>query len=467
MKESRMHEKDLNVYWKTVVDTIKDGVMIVDKKGVIVSINRAMCEITGYGRDELLGKPCTFLNCNICNVVLEKNGAHWCNLFKTGFLNMREAVIQKCDGDFIPVLKNASILKDGDGNVIGAVETITDITELTEKETQITALRSQLCSADTFHGLLGNSIPMQQVYDLIENAARSEAPVIIFGESGTGKEMVAQAIHDISKRSKNAYIKVNCAALNDSLLESELFGHRKGAFTGAYQDRMGRFEAAKNGTIFLDEIGDLPLATQVKLLRVLEDQVIERVGDNTPINIDVRIITATNRDLQKLMSQGLFRDDLFYRINVIPIHVPPLRNRGGDISLLSDAFFQRNRLKSDKPVKGISNAAMQALVTYTWPGNVRELKSAFEYAFVTCDNAFIQPDHLPPDITHKSGHNKGGVEKNGISHHEKNKQALIEALQKTNGNQSMAAELLGVSRVTVWNRIKRYGISLSRDVASG
>ncbi|MFO8111601.1 MAG: sigma 54-interacting transcriptional regulator [Desulfosalsimonadaceae bacterium] len=459
-----MHEKDLNLYWKTVVDTIKDGVMIVDKRGVIVSVNRAMSEITGYERDELLGKPCTFLNCSMCDTVLEKSGEHWCLLFRTGYLNMREAVIQKKNTEIIPVLKNASLLRDGEDHVIGAVETITDITELNEKETQISALRSELLSENSFHGLLGDSLPMQQVYDLIENAACSDAPVIIFGESGTGKELVAQAIHNISRRSDNFYIKVNCAALNDSLLESELFGHRKGSFTGAYQDRTGRFEAAKDGTIFLDEIGDLPLSTQVKLLRVLEDQVIERVGDNQPRKIDVRIITATNRDLQQLMETGRFRDDLFYRINVIPIRVPPLRKRGGDISLLADAFFQRNRLKSDKPVKGISNAAMEALVHYSWPGNVRELKSAFEYAFVTCDEPMIRPEHLPPDILNAGKTKNGGREKSTLNREEAKKQQLIDALREAAGNQSRAAEILGVSRVTVWNRIKRYGISVHRDV---
>lgn len=459
-----MHEKDLNVYWKTVVDTIKDGVMIVDKKGIIVSVNRAMSEITGYDRDELLGKPCTFLKCNICDIVLEKSGEHWCYLFKTGLLDMCEGVIQRKDGEYIPILKNASILRDRDENVIGAVETITDFTELSEKETQISALRNELRSEDSFHGLLGNSLPMQRVYDLIENAARSDAPVIIFGESGTGKEIVAQAIHNISRRSANPYIKVNCAVLNDSLLESELFGHRKGAFTGAYQDRTGRFEAAKDGTIFLDEIGDLPLSTQVKLLRVLEENVIERVGDNQPRKIDVRIITATNRDLQKLMKEGSFRDDLFYRINVIPIWVPPLREREGDISLLADAFFNRNRLKSDKPIGGISNMAMEAIVNYSWPGNVRELKSAFEYAFVTCNESLICPEHLPPDIVRGKRHAKITNGQNHPNRDKKNRQALIDALREAGGNQSRAAEILGVSRVTVWNRIRRYGISVNRDV---
>ena len=221
------------------------------------------------------------------------------------------------DGTYVHVLKNASVLHDIDGNVMGAVETMTDITELVEKDTQIEAFRRELRSEDGFHGILGSSALLHQVFDLITNAAQSDAPVIIFGESGTGKELVARAIHETGIHTQKPYVKVNCASLTESLLESELFGHVKGAFTGAYRSRKGRFEAAQGGSIFLDEIGDLPLATQVKLLRVLEEKVIERVGDNQPIRINVRIITATNRNLKKLVQQGAFREDLFYRINVI------------------------------------------------------------------------------------------------------------------------------------------------------
>jgi two-component system, NtrC family, response regulator HydG len=456
-----MYEKDLNIYWKTVVDTIKDGVMIVDKRGIIVSINRAMEQISGYTRDELLGKPCTYLNCDICEVVLEKNGEHWCSLFKRGSLNMHECTFQRKNKEFVPVLKNASLLRDADGEVIGAVETVTDITELVEKESEINALRRELASENGFHGLLGASAAMHQVFELITNAAGSDAPVIIFGESGTGKELVAQAIHALSRRKEKPYVKVNCAALNESLLESELFGHVKGAFTGAYQDREGRFEAARNGTIFLDEIGDLPLATQVKLLRVLEDNTIERVGDNRQVNIDVRILTATNRDLNMLMEQGRFRDDLFYRINVIPIWVPSLRERGGDIALLADAFFQRIRLKNEKSIQGITHTAMQELMAYPWPGNVRELKSALEYAFVTCNESVIRSEHLPPNIAGKGAQGPSGrtQQKNSeMSRDEKKRQRLIDALRHAGGNQRKAAEILGISRVTVWKQIKRYGV---------
>ena len=462
-----MYEKDLNLYWKTVVDTIKDGVMIVDKRGIIVSVNRAMEQISGYTRDELLGKPCTQLNCDICEVVLEKNGEHWCSLFKSGSLETRECTFRQKNKQFVPVLKNASLLRDARGQVIGAVETITDISELVEKESQIDALRRELSSEYGFHGLLGTSAPMQQVFELIANSAGADAPVIIFGESGTGKELVAHAIHSVSRRREKPYVKVNCAALNESLLESELFGHVKGAFTGAYQDREGRFEVARSGTIFLDEIGDLPLSTQVKLLRVLEDNTIERVGDNRPINIDVRILTATNRDLNQLMAQGRFRDDLFYRINVIPIWVPPLRERGMDIALLADAFFQRIRLKSEKMIQGISNAAMQELIRYPWPGNVRELKSALEYAFVTCNEMTIRPDHLPPSLAPKSGPRPPDPlvsQATVLGRDEKKRRLLIAALRQTRGNQRRAADILGVSRVTVWKQIKRYGIDLHRDM---
>ncbi|MDZ7579227.1 MAG: sigma-54 dependent transcriptional regulator [Deltaproteobacteria bacterium] len=330
-----------------------------------------------------------------------------------------------------------------------------------EKDTQIEAFRRQLRAWKTVStGILGSSGASVAVSDDPDppNAAQSDAPVIIFGESGTGKELVAKAIHESKSAQMRIYLKVNCAALNESLLESELFGHVKGAFTGAHKDRQGRFEAADGGDIFLDEIGDLPFSTQVKLLRVLEEKVIERVGDHRPIPIDVRIISATNRDLKHAVEKGKFRHDLFYRINVIPVHVPPLRHRVSDIPLLAEHFFRRIRLKSDKKINGISTEAMKLLMAHTWPGNVRELKSAFEYAFVTCQGALIQPADLPPDIF--QGKQLSAIQSRaGASKDEIKKQHLIEALEQVGGNQSQAAEILGVTRVTVWNRMRRYGIA--------
>jgi len=346
--------------------------------------------------------------------------------------------------------------------VIGAVETVTDISEILEKDSQIAAFRHELREENGFHGILGVSGAMLKVFDLIRNAAESQAPVIIFGESGTGKELIARAIHEMGLRKTKPYIKVNCAALNEALLESEIFGHVKGAYTGAYKDRIGRFEAAQDGSIFLDEIGDLPLSTQVKLLRVLEDKVIERVGDNTSIHINVRMISATNRDLKKLIENGYFREDLFYRINVIPIIIPPLRERVEDIPILADSFFRRIQLKTEKKIRGISNDAMRLLMEYSWPGNVRELRSAFEFAFVTCQDSLIRPYHFPVNIyTPKKKFYKTPPQ-DSADQKEIKKRELIKALEDSNGNQSKAAELLGVTRVTIWNRMKKYNIRLNR-----
>ncbi len=449
---------ELNTYWKTVVDTIQEGIMIVDVEGTIVAINRAFERITGYRQSEIIGKSCTSLNCSTCAVARDVSGEHWCSLFRTETLRTGQCTIQRCDKKYVHVLKNASLLKDDRDQIIGAVETLTDISELIAKDTQIEAFRRELREENRFCGIIGASQQMQQVFDLIVNAAHSDAPVIIFGESGTGKELIARAIHENSGRKDNPYVKVNCAALNENLLESELFGHVKGAFTGAFQGREGRFEAARTGDIFLDEIGDLPLSTQVKLLRVLEEKVVERVGTNRIIPIDVRIITATNRHLSALVERGQFREDLFYRINVIPINVPPLRDRQGDIPLLAESFFRRIQLKSDKRIQRIGTAAMAALMRYSWPGNVRELRSAFEYAFVTCRSETIQPKDLPPGIIKEIYEKQGDTEIMPVNREEEQKTQLLQALQQAGGNQTRAAQILGISRVTVWNRLKRYGL---------
>lgn len=458
-----MLEQELNSYWKTVVDTIQDGLMVVDRGGMIVSVNQALETITGYSRKDLVGRPCSALNCDVCEIARDTQGEHWCALFRKGSIKMRRCTLLRKDGENIHVLKNASLLRDSDGEVIGAVETLTDVTELAQKDHQIDAFQRQLRSEDGFCGMIGSSPPMQKVFNLIGNATESDAPVIIHGESGTGKELVARAIHDTGTRKRKPFVKVNCAALSESLLESELFGHVKGAYTGAYRSREGRFESARGGDIFLDEIGDLPLSTQVKLLRVLEEKVIERVGDNKSIAVDVRIISATNKDLKSLVEKGAFRNDLYFRINVIPIRLPALRERGEDIPLLADAFFNRTQLKSNKPIRGISNEAMSLLMSYDWPGNVRELRSAFEYAFVTCHESLIQPSHLPPNIS-RVQEQRNKAQRFVACAAEIQKRELVDALRKSSGNQSEAARLLGVSRVTVWNRIKKWKIDLRRTV---
>ncbi len=462
-----MLDQELDRYWKTVVNTIRDGIMIVNTRGTLVSVNRAFEKITGYNREELIGETCMLLDCDTCESLQEhaKDG-HWCELFRQGEIRTRQTVIRKKDGSPVHVVRNGSLLRDSDGNVMGAVGTLTDISDLIEKDNQLEAFRRELRSQDGFHGIVGASPTMRQVFDLIENAAYSDAPVIIYGESGTGKELVSHAIHKIGERKSGPFVKVNCASLTDSLLESELFGHVRGAYTGAVRDRVGRFEKATGGDIFLDEIGDLPVTTQVKLLRVLEDKVVERVGASTPIPVDVRIISATNRNLPRLVEEARFREDFFFRINVIPIHLPPLRERVEDIPLLAETFFRTIRLKSGKEVTGIADATMEALMRYHWPGNVRELKSAFEYAFVSCHNTLIQPAHLPSNIAGGDRRPSPTVRR-ALNLKEIQKQELIEALEATGGNQSRAADLLGVTRVTIYNRMKRYGISARRIVQSG
>ncbi len=452
-----MLKSELDIYWKIVVNTIQDGIMILDTEGTIIAVNKAMVEMLGFSKEELIGKQCDILNCNICEIVRKDGNEHWCALFEKGIVKERKCTFERKDGRPMHALKNATLLYDDRGHVLGAVESIADITELVEKEIQIEAFRRELKAEDGFHGLFGQSATMQRIFDLVTNTAQSDAPVIIFGESGTGKELVAKAIHEIGSRKKKPFVKINCAALTETLLESELFGHVKGAYTGAFKNREGRFELANKGDIFLDEIGDLPLSTQVKLLRVLEEKVVERVGDNNSIPVDVRIISATNKNLSELVEKGSFREDLYFRINVIPISLPPLRERVEDIPILSEAFFQRIQLKSGKRIEGISTEAMEVLTNYYWPGNVRELKSAFEYAFVICRESMIQPYHLPPDIF-KNREISKKMKKSARNQDEDIRESLILALEQSKGNRSGAAEILGVSRVTVWNRMKKFNM---------
>jgi PAS domain S-box-containing protein len=456
-----MREQELTSYWKTIVDLIHEGLMVVDRSGRIVSANRGLEEMTGFSRSELIGAPCTVLNCDTCVAARQGESERWCVLFRSGSLSKQQCVLTRKDGNRVHVIKNASTLRDGRGRIIGGVETMTDVTELVHKTTQLEAYRRDMQSEQALHGLVGSSARMQQVFDLIASAAHSEAPVLILGESGTGKELVARAVHESGPRKEGPYVKVNCAALNESLIESELFGHVKGAFTGAYRDRRGRFEAARSGTLFLDEIGDLPHSVQVKLLRVLEEKTVERVGDHRPVEVDARIVTATNKDLPGLVKQGTFREDLYYRINVVPIRVPPLRERVGDIPVLAEHFFRRIKRANRSEVQGLSNEALRTLVEYRWPGNVRELRSALEYAFVACNEDMLQPYHFPVHIVQGAPSGRVGSPEEA---EESKKRELIEALRRSGGNRSEAARRLGVSRVTVWNRMKRYGISVSQAV---
>ncbi len=451
-------------YYREIFETINDALMLVRTDGTILLVNSAMERLSGYRKEELVGKPCTIINCDACELIVTESKETWCMLFETGKVKGKHCLMTRKDGSYASVIHDATVLKDSSGKLVGALGSFKDASEIDRKDQKIQELSKVRDIAGGFHGMVGKSQVMKCVYQLIEQAAGSDAPVVIYGESGTGKELVAHALHEMGRRRNGPFIQFNCAALNEALLESELFGHTKGAFTGAFRHRMGRFEAAQGGDIFLDEIGEMPLESQVKLLRVLESRQIERVGDHRPIHVDVRVITATNRDLSNMVAEGAFRHDLFFRINVLPIHLPPLRERIEDMPLLLDAFMSQLNLKTEKSLKGVHPDVMRDFMAYQWPGNIRELKSVLEYAFVVTDSGFIGKENLPANFTGGDGdaapENKPPAAEEDLTRLDQ-KTALMEALRLSRGNKTEAARLLGVHRMTVWNRMKKFGIRIT------
>ncbi len=454
---------EISRHWKTIMDTVQDGLLIVDAHGNIQAANQAAERMTGYLVEELIGKSCRILNCTGCRIIGKGPGENWCGLFSRGVMRDKKCLITNKDRRSIHILKSATIIKDEGGEMIGAVETLTDVTDKVRQEQKLNDLRKTFHLDDGFYGILGKTEVMQSLLELIDNVASSEAPVIILGQSGTGKELAARAIHEAGPRREKPFVKVNCAALNENILESELFGHVKGAYTGADRTREGRFEVAHDGTIFLDEIGDLPLSIQVKLLRVLEEKKIEKVGDNRPISINVRIVTATNRDLEALIRKGLFREDLFFRINVFPLHCPPLSERIEDLPILAQHFILQNAVKTGKKILGLTPDALVKLSSYSWPGNIRELRNTIEYAFVLCTSGGIGVEHLPPKILEFRPHEKNS-RKGFDPQTSEQREKLIRVLNQAGGNRSEAAGLLGVSRVTLWKRMQKYGINPGTDL---
>ncbi|MBM4326885.1 MAG: PAS domain S-box protein [Deltaproteobacteria bacterium] len=447
------------VFWKTILDTMTEGLMLIEEGGKIVFINRAMELLTGFSHDELVGRRCSVLDFDCCPRMPGKEQQGPCSLFKEGHLIDKHCSLKRKDGTLVTVLKNARVIPDPEGHSLCAVEVQSDLTRLRQTEKEVLHLRNLLCERYGFHGIVGTSPQMRTLFDLMSKAATSDAPVLMYGESGTGKELVAAAIHRLGKKSKGPFIRVSCAALSESLLESELFGHVRGAYTGADRTTKGRFEAAHTGDIFLDEIGDVPLSIQVKLLRVIEQKEVERVGDYRPVPIDVRIIAATHRDLRALMARGLFRDDLFYRLNVIPIVVPPLRERPGDVPLLVSHFIRQISARTGKCITGVDREAMEVLTRYNWPGNIRELINVIEYALVVCAGDTISRGDLP-ELT-RASHTPLAPAHNAAMRRT-SKERLIDALIVAKGKRGDAARVLGVSRQTVWSLIKKHGIDVDR-----
>ncbi len=462
-----MPEK-IHALWNTrfltqIIDSMADGVFTLDAEGHITSWNPAMERICGYSAAEALGQTCRILGCSRCFGRDCPVDHQACGLLRQGRAEDNECLLRHRDGHDVPVIKTARAVYGDGGKIIGAVETVTDLTELKKARQMADAALQRLEERFRFDRIVGKSKGMLDVFDAIRAAAASRATVLIQGESGTGKELVAAAIHYNSDVAARPMVTVNCSALSETLLESELFGHMRGSFTGAHRDRVGRFEEADGGTIFLDEIGELSPFIQVKLLRVLQEREIERVGDSRRRKIDIRVVAATHNDLYALVQKGAFREDLYYRLKVFPIALPPLRERREDIPLLVSHFIESQNEATGKQIRGASEAAMRHLLDYPWPGNVRELENAIEHAFVVCRHAEIDTRHLPVEIRtgHRLAPKPARLRRPG---RDLTPDRLTALLDECDWNKAEAARRLGISRTAVWKYMKKWRIKLSPEV---
>ena len=454
-----------------ILDTLPNGLFTLDVNCRIQVWNRMMEKLTGYSAEEAIGKPCSFLKCNESKRNKSNSNRLECNLLKESieFIEQYECTIKAKDGERIPVLKNAKVLKNNHGQVFGIVETVTDIRQLKRLEQEVSTFKQMVATPSKIGRLVGKSHAMQQVYERLRLAANSEATVLIEGETGTGKELIAEAIHSESERKGKALVKVNCAALSENLLESELFGHVKGAFTGAIKDKIGRFELAHGGTIFLDEVGDLSPLIQLKLLRVLQEKEIERVGESVTRKVNVRMIAATHRNLKDMVEEGQFRKDFYYRLRVFSIPVPPLQKRKEDIPLLVKSFLSHFNASTGKSIKGVSNDVNRCFMDYCWPGNVRELENAIEHGFVTCQGDELGLFDLPIEIRMmelrrlecQKNNSPDQVSIPAQFYSADTPEQLIAVLKACKWNKSEAARRLGIKRTTVWRKMKKWGISLT------
>ena len=358
------------------------------------------------------------------------------------------------DGTIVPVLRRSKPVFDDNGNIIGAIEALIDVSLIKQARTEISILKHEIAKRGSFGQLIGRSSLMQRLYETLKVVSQTDANIVIEGATGTGKELVAKTIHDESLRAKGIFLAVNCGALTESLLEAELFGHVKGAFTGASHDRAGCFESANGGTIFLDEIGEMPLSSQVKILRAIQEKEINRIGDSLPRKINVRIIAATNRNLYDMVQAGTFREDLYYRLNVVSLQVPSLASRKEDIPDLVTHFIHEFNKEYDRKIEGCTPSAMEALLAKQWPGNVRQLKHSIEHAFAVSmkDQKNITHESLPEM---KLDRDRPQVDQQSFSDP---KTELISALEKSGGNKTKAAQILGITRAGLYMRLKKYGL---------
>lgn len=428
-----------------IMDSVPDGLFTVDEGMNITHFNRACEDITGVSHDEAIGRPCyEIFRTEVCT-----GACPMVEAIATGQSIQREVEITDRAGRKKLIAVSCSTLYDCAGKVMGGIETVRDLTPMT-------SIKEEMQQKYTFRSLVSRNPAMRRLFDVMEDIAASDATVFLHGESGTGKELFARAIHELSPRRNGPLVIVNCGALPETLLESEIFGVRKGAFTGATENRPGRLELCQGGTFFLDEVGDLPLPLQVKLLRVLENHEFQPLGARSPIKADVRFITATHRNLEEMVANGTFRQDLYFRINIVTLNIPPLRERREDIPLLVDMALQRFNLTYNKRVRSVAPDVIKLLLNHSFHGNVRELLNLLEQSVILCKGHEITLEHLPRSF----------IESSSVATMEPRRAGKIPTAEEINavltahhGNRSEAARELGVERTTLWRWMKRYGIS--------
>ncbi len=457
-KKTLLHTAAMALQHKLVIDekekyrsnleaifrSVKDAIITVDKEMVVVEMNDAAKKVCGFSRNNALGQAFRNLPkiCNgRCTKILEAT------IKQRKSVDVRQLECPQAERSGQVVNVTTSPLLDSDGTFSGAVMVIRD-------ETRLANLERDLEERRQFQNIIGQNEKMQKIYTLIEDLADVQTTVLITGESGTGKELVAEALHYKGVRCEKPLVKVNCSALTEGLLESELFGHVKGAFTGAMRDKIGRFQRANGGTIFLDEIGDISPRMQLRLLRVLQEMEFERVGESTPVKVDVRVIAATNQDIHAKVRLGEFREDLYYRLRVVEIILPPLRERRDDVPLFVKHFREKFNQKFNKEIESIYEEVRKTFMDYEWPGNVRELEHAMEHAFILCRERSITMDHLPPNLKLSIQDEAGPTRKGSVD----GPQQILEALDKSGWNKSRAARLLGISRRTLYRKLEEYNI---------
>ncbi|MBF0202856.1 MAG: sigma 54-interacting transcriptional regulator [Desulfamplus sp.] len=431
-----------------ILDSIADGVFTIDLNFNITYFNRAAEKITGIEREQAVGQKCfDVFRANICQLKCALG-----KTMKTGreHINLHIDILNS-DGRLIPVSVSTSVLKGDDGTITGGVEIFRDLSA-------IETLRKEIHRHYRFEDIISKNHEIQKILEILPDIAESGSTVLIEGPSGSGKELFARAIHNLSGR-KGKFVAINCAALPDTLLESELFGYKKGAFSEAKKDKPGRFASSQNGTIFLDEIGDISAAFQVKLLRVLQEKEYEPLGATEIVSSNARVVAATNRVLSELVALGNFRDDLFYRLNVVKIAIPPLSCRREDIPILTDHFIEKFNAMKAKEIECVSDKVLEILMQYDFPGNVRELENIIEYAFVICHGSVIKIEHLPVEIREGIQMREEYSSTNDPLY-EAEKKTVEDALKLHNGNRTLTAIYLGINKSTLWRKVKKYGITI-------